>query len=144
MSNISDISGSPCIPSKIEPQMIEICQTNSWKERLACPALNPHIWQIGRRYVREREILWGEINLPPTKRDRSNHFSDSASTPPTFNCCQNSLRFYKIFLNLIVILRFVLNIMLQFFFDGFLKKRVNVCRDKILIWRRLAPLIWFY
>ena len=26
---------------------------------------------------------------------------------------------------------FVLNIMLQFFFDGFLKKRVNVCRDKI-------------
>ena len=26
---------------------------------------------------------------------------------------------------------FVLNIMLQIFFDGFLKKRVNVCRDKI-------------
>ena len=26
---------------------------------------------------------------------------------------------------------FVLNITLQIFFDGFLKKRVNVCRDKI-------------
>ena len=26
---------------------------------------------------------------------------------------------------------FVLNIMLQIFFDGFLKKRINVCRDKI-------------
>ena len=31
---------------------------------------------------------------------------------------------------------FVLNIMLQIFFDGFLKKRVNVCRD--IIWQNNA------